>query len=74
MPASSSRVARRDRRSARVEDPVELLELADADRRADVVDAVVEAEPRVLEPAAAVRAPLVAQRLEQPPFVLGMRS
>ena len=57
---------------ARLEYSGKLLELADPDRRADVVDAVVEAEPRVLEPAAAVGATLVAKALEQAPLVLGV--
>ena len=42
---------------------VELLELPEPDRGADVVDPVVEAEPHVLEPAAGVGAALVAQAL-----------
>src|SRR5204863_8948052 len=52
--------------------PVELLELGDPDRGADVVEAVVVAESRVLEPAAAVGAPLVAEALQQPPLRLVM--
>ena len=56
------------------EDPVELLELADPERGADVVDAVVEAEPRVVEPAAAVGAALVAQADELTPGLLGRAS
>ena len=52
------------------QDRVELLQLADADRGPDVVDAVVEPEPCVLEPAAAVRAALVAKACEQPPRLL----
>ena len=52
------------------ENQVQLLELAQADRRADVVDPVVEAEPRVVEPPAAVGPALVAQALEQEPRLL----
>src|SRR5581483_12238910 len=52
---------------------VELLELSDADRGADVVEAVVESEPHVLEPPAIVAAALVAQRAEQAPLLLGVR-
>ena len=56
------------------EDPVELLELADPERGAHVVDAVVEAEARVVEPAAAVGAALVAQADELMPGLLGRAS
>ena len=66
------RVARGDLGAAG-QDPVELLELADPDRGPDVVDAVVEPEPRVVEPAAAVGATLVAQALEQLPRLLRPR-
>ena len=52
------------------EDAIELLELADTDGRPDVVDAVVVAEVGVIEPAAAVRASLVAQALDHLPRVL----
>src|SRR6266540_2061051 len=57
-----------------LQDPVELLELGDPDRRLEVRPAVVEAEPDVVEPAPlSVRAPLVAQALEQAPLVFGLR-
>ena len=49
----------------RVEDAVELLELPDPERRRDVVEPVVEAEPAVLEPARRLEPALVAQRDEQ---------
>ena len=55
-PRSAQRPPARER-----EDRVELLELGDADRGGDVVEAVVVAEPRVLEPAARVGAALVAR-------------
>ena len=45
----------------RGEDRVELLELPEPDRGLDVREPVVEAEPRVVEPAAGIRAALVAQ-------------
>ena len=38
-----------------------------------IVQPVVEAEPGVLEPAAAVGAALVPQRFQQPPLLLGVR-
>ena len=56
------------------EDPVELLELADPERSAHVVDSVVEAEASVVEPAAAVGAALVAQADELVPGLLGRAS
>ena len=56
-----------------VEDRLQLLELTQAERCADVVDPVVEAEPRVVEPAAAVRPALVAEALEQAPGLLRPR-
>jgi hypothetical protein len=43
------------------EDPVELLELADAERRREIVEAVVEPQAAVLEPARRLEPPLVAQ-------------
>ncbi len=52
---AARRSARRPRRRA-VEDAVELLELPDPERRRDVVEAVVVAEPSVLEPARRSRA------------------
>ena len=58
------RVRRRDLATRR-EDPVELLELADPERRRDVVEPVVEAEPPVLQPARRLEPALVAQRDEQ---------
>ena len=58
---------------AQRQDRVELLELADPERRADVVDAVVEAEPCMVEPATAVGATLVAEADELPPRLLGVR-
>src|SRR5262249_12145301 len=58
--------------AARREDAVELLELADPDRGADVVEPVVEAEPRVVEPAAPVRPALVAEGGEEAPLVFRM--
>ena len=51
--------------AASLEDAVEPLELADSERGRDVVEPVVEAEPAMLEPAAAVEAALVAERDEQ---------
>src|SRR4051794_16935841 len=57
------RVAGGDVRTAR-EHRVELLELADPERRREVVQPVVEAEAPVLEPRARVEAALVAQRHE----------
>jgi hypothetical protein len=59
-------------RGSRLENGVELLELSEPDRGADVVDAVVEAEPRVLEPAAGVGAALVAQAPQKAPLALGV--
>jgi hypothetical protein len=46
------------------EDLVELLDLADPQRRRDVVVAIVVAEPAVLEPRARLEPPLVPQRDE----------
>jgi len=57
-------IARRDERP-RPQDGVELLELAQSDRRADVVDPVVEAQPCVLEPAARVGPALVAEAAQE---------
>src|SRR5581483_3722117 len=54
-------------------DLVELLQLADADGRADVVEAVVVAEPDVLEPSARVPPALVSQRPQQAPLLLRVR-
>ena len=73
MSASSSayRAATSERAG---QDPVELLELAEPDRGPDVVDPVVEPEPGVVEPAAAVGATLVAQALEQLPRLLRRTS
>jgi hypothetical protein len=51
--------------AAKREDRLQLLHLRDAERGAQVVEPVVEAQPRVLEPAAAVGAALVAQRAQQ---------
>ena len=65
-------VARR-RRLAQREDRVELLDLAEPERGADVVDPVVEAEPGVVEPAAAVGAALVAEADEGAPGLLVVR-
>ena len=65
-------VARR-RGAPKVEDLGKLLELPDADRGADVVDPVVEPEPRVLEPPSAVRASLVPEADEEPVLLLRMR-
>ena len=58
------RVAGRNGR-ARRENRVELLELPQADRRADVVEPVVEAEPGVLEPPARVGPALVPEAPQQ---------
>ena len=58
------RVALGDLARAR-EDPVEPLELPDAERGGDVVEPVVEAEPAVLEPARRLEPSLVAQRDDQ---------
>ena len=65
-------VARRGR-LAQGENRVELLELTDSEGGADIVDAVVEPEPRVVEPAAAVGAALVAQAHKLAPRVLRVR-
>ncbi len=65
-------VPRRDL-APQAQDLVELLELPDPERRAHIVEAVVEAEPHVLEPAAVVAATLVAQRPQQPPLLLRVR-
>src|SRR5204862_4710682 len=70
-PRQELRVARGDLAPAR-EDAVELLELSDAERGRDVVEAVVVAEASVLQPARRLEAPLVAQRDEQ--LVLLARS
>ena len=56
-------VARRDGRALR-EDLVDSLELRHADRGRHLVEAVVVAEPVVLEPLAVVRATLVRERLQ----------
>ena len=65
VPAACGLVPRR-------EDRVELLQLPDPDRRANVVEAVVEAESRVLQPTPAVGSTLAAQALEQAPRRLGV--
>ena len=52
-------------RAAGGEDPVELLELPDAERGREVVEAVVVTEASVLEPARRLEPALVAQRDEQ---------
>ncbi len=65
-------VALRDRASC-LEDGAELLELADADRGADVVDPVVETKSGVLEPAPRVGAALVTEASQQAPLALGVR-
>ena len=49
----------------RGEDPVELLELADAERRREVVEPVVVTKPSVLQPARGLEPALVPQRDEQ---------
>ncbi len=54
------------------ENLVEPLELTEADRRAYVVDPIVESEPGVLEPAARVGATLVPEAAQKPPLFLGM--
>src|SRR6476660_9553224 len=54
-------IARRDGGAAR-KDRGQLFELPDPDGGANVVDPIVEAESRMVEPAAAVGAPLVAKR------------
>src|SRR5437588_347569 len=53
------------------EDLLELLQLANPKRGGDVVQAVVEAEAAVLEPARGLEPSLVAERDEQ--LVLGLR-
>ena len=63
-PGEELRVPRRDL-ATRGEDAVELLELADAERRREVVEAIVETEPAVLQPARGLEPTLVAQRDEQ---------
>ena len=81
--SSASRAARRRRRRRAArrsgprppsegEDLVELLDLGEPDGGGEVVEAVVVAEARVLEPAARVGAALVREALEQPPFLLGV--
>src|SRR5439155_20015413 len=57
---------------AQLQNLIELLELPDPERGTYVVEAVVEAEPHVLEPAARIAAALVPQRAEQPPLLLGV--
>ena len=66
-------VARRDAATRR-EDAVELLELPDPERGREVVEAVVVAEPPVLQPARRLEAALVAQRDEQLVLVGRRRS
>ena len=61
------------RARARLEDPVELLELADAECRREVVEAVVVTEAAVLQPARSLEPALVAQRDEQLVLVLVAR-
>jgi hypothetical protein len=61
------------RLSPRLEDRVELLQLADPDRGANVVDPVVEPQPRVLQPPSPVGAALVPEAREQAPRRLRMR-
>ena len=51
--------------TARSEDPVELLELADAERRRDIVEAVVVTKASVLQPARRLEPALVPERDEQ---------
>ena len=58
------RVHGRDR-AARLEDPVELLDLTDPERGREVVEAVVVTEAPVLEPRRRLEPPLVPQRDEQ---------
>ena len=72
-PGQELRVPRRDSVPA-LQDLVELVELRDPDRRADVVEAVVVAEPRVLQPSAVVGAALVPEALQQPPILLVVRG
>src|SRR3954453_12546945 len=56
-----------------LQDPVELLQLGDPQRRLDVGPAVVVAEPHVIEPGAGVvGAALVSQAAEQLPFLFGV--
>ena len=62
-PGEELRVALGDL-APRLEDPVEPLELADSECGRDVVEAVVEAEPAVLEPARGLEPALVAERDE----------
>ena len=61
------------RSRAQSQDLVELLELDDADRGLQVREAVVESEAYVMEPAALVRAALVAKTLQELPLLLGVR-
>ncbi len=58
---------------AQREDLVELFELADPDRSVNVIEPVVEAESRMLEPAAVIGAPLIAERAQQSPRLFGVR-
>src|SRR3954453_13100052 len=63
------------RLGAQLQEPVELLELADPDRRLHVDPAVVPADPNVVEPGAArVLATLVAEAADELPFLLGVRE
>src|SRR6266511_3175779 len=66
------RVAGRDL-CASGEDPVELLELTDPERRGHVVEAVVVTEAPVQEPRARLEPSLVAQRREQLVLALVVR-
>src|SRR5436309_721501 len=63
----------RGRRTTHLEHPVELLQLTDPECRLDVREPVVEADPRVVEPARVVRAALVAKADEQVALLLGVR-
>src|SRR5215216_6999949 len=58
------------RRGAKREDLVELLQLREPDGGLEIREAVVEADPHVVEPPALVGAALVAQRAEQLRLVL----
>ena len=55
------------------QDLVEALELPDAERRAHIVESVIEAEPDVLEPTAVVAASLITERPQCEPLLLRVR-
>jgi len=56
------------------EDPLQLLELPDPDGRTNVVDAVVEPEPGVIEPTPPSALPWLRRPLQEPPRLLRPRG